>query len=130
MERRDCDLIERHYKRLEQCLEPRKLLRYLNQAGVLDEDDVESFKPTKGESHKRETQVQTLLDILKRRERGLKHFIKALLRSKIQDYLGRELLEDEVFTEEGRFFELLKVYYWAFDRATSRSSPFRTPEYK
>lgn len=70
---------------------------------VLDEDDVENVKLPNGERSTRETQVQVLLDILKRRECGLKHFIKALLRSKTQDYLARELLEDEHFTEIGRF---------------------------
>ena len=102
MEAGQLDVLDRYSGRLEQCLEPCKLLRYLSQAGVLDEDDVEEVRrPSGARVPRRVAQVQTLLDILRRRERGMEHFIKALLTTKTQDYLGRELLEDDYFTEKG-----------------------------
>ena len=100
MDLRDCAVIDRHYPRLQQCLEPSKLLNYLENVGVLDEDDVEAIRE---EKHKtcRENQVATFVDIMKRREQGFRHLLQALLKSKVQDFLARELLEDDVYDEEG-----------------------------
>lgn len=93
-------MIDRHFPRLEQCLEPGKLLRHLETVGVLDEDDVETIREEKTKSS-REKQVAVFVDIMKRREHGFRHFLQALLKSKVQDFLARELLEDDVYDEEG-----------------------------
>lgn len=100
MDPRDCAVIDRHYPRLQQCLEPAKLLRYLETVGVLDEDDVETIRDEKRKTS-RENQVATFVDVLKRREHGFRHLLQALLKSKVQDFLARELLEDDVYDEEG-----------------------------
>lgn len=100
MDWKDCSVIDRHYPRLQQCLEPSKLLRYLEKAGVLDEDDVETIREEK-RKFSRETQVATFVEILKRREHGFRHLLQALLKSKVQEFLARELLEDDVYDEEG-----------------------------
>lgn len=100
MDLRDCAVIDRHYSRLQQCLEPTKLLRYLETSGVLDEDDVETIREEKRKTS-RENQVATFIDVMKRREHGFRHFLQALLNSKVQDFLARELLEDDVYDEEG-----------------------------
>lgn len=97
---RDCETIDRHYPRLQQCLEPAKLLRHLENVGVLDEDDVETIREEKRRTS-RENQVATFVDIMKRREHGFKFLLQALLKSKVQDFLARELLEDDVYDEEG-----------------------------
>ena len=98
MDPKQCSVIDRHYLRLEQCLEPSKLLRYLKTAGVLDDDDVETIR----EKHKsREAQVAIFVDIIKRRENGFRRLLQALLKSKVQAFLARELLQDDVYDEEG-----------------------------
>ena len=109
MDLRDCAVIDRHYPRLQQCLEPSKLLRYLETVGVLDEDDVETIREKKHE-RSREVQVATFVDIIKRRESGFMYLLQALLKSKVQDYLARELLKDDAYNEEG-----LRIFYHCFD---------------
>jgi len=74
-------------------------LRYLETSGVLDEDDVETIREEKRKTS-RENQVATFIDVMKRREHGFRHFLQALLKSKVQDFLARELLEDDVYDEE------------------------------
>ena len=101
MDLRDCAVIDRHYPRLQQCLEPSKLLNYLENVGVLDEDDVEAIREVKRKTQSRENQVATFVDIIKRREHGFRHLLQALLKSKVQEFLARELLEDDVYNEEG-----------------------------
>ena len=101
MDLRDCAVIDRHYPRLQQCLEPSKLLNYLENVGVLDEDDVGAIREEKRKTC-RENQVATFVNIMKRREQGFRHLLQALLKSKVQDFLARELLEDDVYDEEGR----------------------------
>ena len=98
MDPKQCSVIDRHYLRLEQCLEPSKLLRYLKTAGVLDDDDVETIRE---KSKSREAQVATFVDIIKRRENGFRRLLQALLKSKVQAFLARELLQDDVYNEEG-----------------------------
>ena len=93
-------MIDRHYPRLQQCLEPAKLLRYLENFGVLDEDDVETIREEKRRTS-RQNQVATFIDIMKRREHGFRYLLQALLKSKVQEFLARELLEDDVYDEEG-----------------------------
>lgn len=98
MDPKDCSVIDRHYLRLEQCLEPSKLLPYLQTVGVLDDDD----KATIREKRKpREAQVATFIDIIKRREDGFRRLLQALLKSKVQGFLARELLQDDAYNEEG-----------------------------
>lgn len=92
-------MIDRHFSRLQQCLEPSKLLRHLETIGVIDEDDVETIREEKKKTS-RENQVAVFVDIIKRRENGLRHLLQALLKSKVQDFLARELLEDDVYDEE------------------------------
>ena len=108
MDLRDCAVIDRHYPRLQQCLEPSKLLNYLENVGVLDEDDVEAIREEKRKTC-RENQVATFIDIMKRREQGFRHLLQALLKSKVQDFLARELLEDDVYDEEGMSNGCVKV---------------------
>ena len=103
MDPRDCSVIDRHFPRLQQCLEPTKLLRHLETVGVIDEDDVETIREEKTKSS-RENQVTVFVDIMKRRENGFRYFLQALLKSKVQDFLARELLEDDVYDEEGEMF--------------------------
>lgn len=98
MDLKECSVIDRHYLRLERCLEPFKLLRYLKTAGVLDDDDVETIRE---KSKSREAQVATFVDIIKRRENGFRRLLQALLKSKVQAFLARELLQDDVYNEEG-----------------------------
>jgi len=98
MDPKECSVIDRHYLRLEQCLEPSKLLRYLKTVGVLDDDDVETIREKK---KSREAQVATFVDIIKRRENGFRRLLQALLKSKVQAFLARELLQDDVYNEEG-----------------------------
>ena len=98
MDPKECSVIDRHYLRLEQCLEPSKLLRYLKTVGVLDDDDVETIRE---EMKSREAQVATFVDIIKRRENGFRRLLQALLKSKVQAFLARELLQDDVYNEEG-----------------------------
>ena len=98
MDPKECSVIDRHYLRLERCLEPSKLLRYLKTAGVLDDDDVETIRE---KSKSREAQVATFVDIIKRRENGFRRLLQALLKSKVQAFLARELLQDDVYNEEG-----------------------------
>ena len=98
MDPKECSVIDRHYLRLERCLEPSKLLRYLKTAGVLDDDDVETIRE---KSKSREAQVATFVDIIKRRENGFRRLLQALLKSKVQAFLARELLQDDVYDEEG-----------------------------
>ena len=98
MDPKQCSVIDRHYLRLERCLEPSKLLRYLKTAGVLDDDDVETIRE---KSKSREAQVATFVDIIKRRENGFRRLLQALLKSKVQAFLARELLQDDVYDEEG-----------------------------
>lgn len=105
MDPRDCSVIDRHFPRLQQCLEPNKLLRHLETVGVIDEDDVETIREEKTKSS-RENQVAVFVDIMKRRENGFRYFLQALLKSKVQDFLARELLEDDVYDEEGEMFSL------------------------
>ena len=100
MDPRDCSVIDQHYSRLQQCLEPTKLLRHLETVGVLDKDDVETIREEKTKTS-RENQVAVFVGILKRREHGFRNFLQALLKSKVQDFLARELLEDDVYDEEG-----------------------------
>lgn len=100
MDPRDCSVLDRHFSRLQQCLEPSKLLRHLETVGVIDEDDVDTIRDEKTKSS-RENQVAMFVDILKRREHGFRHLLQALLKSKVQDFLARELLEDDVYDEEG-----------------------------
>lgn len=103
MDPRDCSVLDRHFSRLQQCLEPSKLLRHLETVGVIDEDDVDTIRQIRDEKTKssRENQVAMFVDILKRREHGFRHLLQALLKSKVQDFLARELLEDDVYDEEG-----------------------------
>lgn len=114
MDPRDCSVIDRHFPRLQQCLEPNKLLRHLENVGVMDEDDVETIREEKTKTS-RENQVAIFVDIMKRREQGFRHFLQALLKSKVQDFLARELLEDDVYDEEGEiiyvFFSEIIHYY-------------------
>ena len=98
MDPKECSVIDRHYLRLERCLEPSKLLRYLKTTGVLDDDDVETIRE---KSKSREAQVATFVDIIKRRENGFRRLLQALLKSKVQAFLARELLQDDVYDEEG-----------------------------
>lgn len=105
MDPRDRSVIDRHFPRLQQCFEPTKLLRHLETVGVIDEDDVETIREEKTKSS-RETQVAVFVDIMKRRENGFRYFLQALLKSKVQDFLARELLEDDVYDEEGEMFSL------------------------
>lgn len=110
MDARDCTVLERHFSRLQQCLEPSKLLRHLETVGVIDEDDVETIREEKKKTS-RENQVTVFVDIIKRRENGLRHLLQALLKSKVQDFLARELLEDDVYDEEGKYVVLLKFTF-------------------
>ena len=98
MDPKQCSVIDRHYLRLEQCLEPSKLLRYLKTVGVLDDDDVETIRE---KNKSREAQVAIFVDIIKRRENGFRRLLQALLKSKVQAFLARELLHDDVYDEEG-----------------------------
>lgn len=98
MDPKQCSVIDRHYLRLEQCLEPSKLLRYLKTVGVLDDDDVETIRE---KNKSREAQVAIFVDIIKRRENGFRRLLQALLKSKVQAFLARELLQDDVYDEEG-----------------------------
>ena len=98
MDPKECSVIDRHYLRLEQCLEPSKLLRYLKTVGVLDDDDVETIRE---KNKSREAQVAIFVDIIKRRENGFRRLLQALLKSKVQAFLARELLQDDVYSEEG-----------------------------
>ena len=98
MDPEQCSVIDRHYLRLEQCLEPSKLLRYLKTVGVLDDDDVETIRE---KNKSREAQVAIFVDIIKRRENGFRRLLQALLKSKVQAFLARELLQDDVYDEEG-----------------------------
>lgn len=98
MDPKQCSVIDRHYLRLEQCLEPSKLLRYLKTVGVLDDDDVETIRE---KNKSREAQVAIFVDIIKRRENGFRRLLQALLKSKVQAFLARELLQDDVYSEEG-----------------------------
>ena len=98
MDPKQCSVIDRHYLRLEQCLEPSKLLRYLKTVGVLDDDDVETIREN---NKSREAQVAIFVDIIKRRENGFRRLLQALLKSKVQAFLARELLQDDVYDEEG-----------------------------
>lgn len=98
MDPKECSVIDRHYLRLEQCLEPSKLLRYLKTVGVLDDDDVETIREN---NKSREAQVAIFVDIIKRRENGFRRLLQALLKSKVQAFLTRELLQDDVYDEEG-----------------------------
>ena len=98
MDPKECSVIDRHYLRLEQCLEPSKLLRYLKTVGVLDDDDVETIREN---NKSREAQVAIFVDIIKRRENGFRRLLQALLKSKVQAFLARELLQDDVYSEEG-----------------------------
>ena len=98
MDPKQCSVIDRHYLRLEQCLEPSKLLRYLKTVGVLDDDDVETIRE---KNKSREAQVAISVDIIKRRENGFRRLLQALLKSKVQAFLARELLQDDVYDEEG-----------------------------
>ena len=98
MDPKQCSVIDRHYLRLEQCLEPSKLLRYLKTVGVLDDDDVETIREN---NKSREAQVAIFVDIIKRRENGFRRLLQALLKSKVQAFLTRELLQDDVYDEEG-----------------------------
>ena len=91
MDPRDCSVIDRHFPRLQQCLEPTKLLRQLETVGVIDEDHVETI-------------VAVFVGIMKRTENGFRYFLQALLKSKVQDFLARQLLEDDVYDEEGEMF--------------------------
>lgn len=102
-------MLERHFSRLQQCLEPSKLLRHLETVGVIDEDDVETIREEKKKTS-RENQVIVFVDIIKRRENGLRHLLQALLKSKVQDFLARELLEDDVYDEEGKYVVLLNLH--------------------
>ena len=101
MDARDRSVLDRHLPRLKQCLEPAKLLRYLERFSIFDEDDVELVREEKIKTS-RENQVETFVDILKRREHGFRYLLKALLTSKVQDFLARELLQDDVYNEEGK----------------------------
>ena len=98
MDPKECSVIDRHYLRLEQCLEPSKLLRYLKTVGVLDDDDVETIRE---KNKSREAQVAIFVDIIKRRENGFRRLLQALLKSKVQAFLARELVQDDVYSEEG-----------------------------
>lgn len=98
MDPKQCSVIDRHYLRLEQCLEPSKLLRYLKTVGVLDDDDVETIREN---NKSREAQVAIFVDIIKRRENGFRRLLQTLLKSKVQAFLARELLQDDVYSEEG-----------------------------
>ena len=98
MDPKQCSVIDRHYLRLEQCLEPSKLLHYLKTVGVLDDDDVETIRE---KNKSREAQVAIFVDIIKRRENGFRRLLQALLKSKVQAFLTRELLQDDVYDEEG-----------------------------
>lgn len=98
MDPKECSVIDRHYLRLERCLEPSKLLRYLKTVGVLDDDDVETIRQ---KNKSREAQVAIFVDIIKRRENGFRRLLQALLKSKVQAFLARELLQDDVYSEEG-----------------------------
>ena len=68
---------------------------------VIDEDDVKTIREEKKKTS-RENQVAVFVDIIKRREIGLGHLLQALLKSKVQDFLVRELLEDDVYDEEAK----------------------------
>ena len=114
MDPRDCSVIDRHFPRLQQCLEPNKVLHHLETVGLIDEDDVETIREEKTKSS-RENQVAVFVDILKRRENGFRHFLQALLKSKVQDFLARELLEDDVYDEEGeRSFSVHRYLHYHF----------------
>jgi hypothetical protein len=72
---------------------------------VLSEEDMEKIK-TKTTSKKK---AEKLLKILKKRKNGLKMLIKALLVTKIQDFLGHELLERVTWSDEGKNYSLFKT---------------------
>ena len=45
--------------------------------------------------------MATFVDIIKRRENGFRRLLQALLKSKVQAFLARELLQDDDYNEEG-----------------------------
>ncbi|XP_031558155.1 uncharacterized protein LOC116294655 isoform X2 [Actinia tenebrosa] len=96
MEERDKEVIRRMYVRLERNLEATKLMGYLYQEHVFNEDDMDKIR-IKSTSKKK---AEKLLKILKKRKNGLKMLIKALLVTEIQAFLGHELLERVTWSEQ------------------------------
>jgi hypothetical protein len=105
MDHSDREVIRRLYVRLGRNMEAETLSSYLYQEHVLSEEDMEKIK-TKTTSKKK---AEKLLKILKKRKNGLKMLIKALLVTKIQDFLGHELLERVTWSDEGKNYSLFKT---------------------
>ncbi|KAK3735307.1 hypothetical protein QZH41_008045 [Actinostola sp. cb2023] len=53
------------------------------------------------EGQARQTQAEWLLENLRKHDQGMNFLVKGLLLSEIQDFLAREILEDESFEENG-----------------------------
>jgi hypothetical protein len=98
MDERDKEVIRKMYVRLEQVLDAGLHLSYLYQEDALSEYNKEKIStlPTSKEK------AEELLHVLCKRKDGMKMLIKALLVTKIQGFLGNELLEIVTWNNEGK----------------------------
>lgn len=104
MEPREQDILQRYYKRLAETLEPEDLLKSLVTVGAIEDEEVKSVLQTWSfeSEQKLETRAEWLLESLRNHTEGMKYLIQGLLLSEIQDFLAREIIEDDYFTEEGK----------------------------
>ncbi|KAK3735309.1 hypothetical protein QZH41_020710, partial [Actinostola sp. cb2023] len=104
MEPREQDVLQRYYQKLSEQLEPKDLLKHLGNLGATGGDDVQAVIEKWGlEDQTRQTQAEWLLENLRKHDQGMNFLVKGLLLSEIQDFLAREILEDESFEENGEF---------------------------
>lgn len=105
MEPRQQDVLQRYYQRLSDNLEPKDLLKRLVIVGAIQSEQVDTvLEKWAFERQERKTNAQWLLESLRNHEQGMKYLIQGLLLSEIQDFLAREIIEDETFQENGELY--------------------------
>ncbi|KXJ05836.1 hypothetical protein AC249_AIPGENE7454 [Exaiptasia diaphana] len=107
MEPQEQDILHRYYERLSENLEPKDLIERLGILGAIRSEDIEAvLKEWIFEGEDRSKQAQWLLESLRNHDQGMKYLIQGLLSSESQDFLAREILEDEFFVEnDQRIYE-------------------------
>lgn len=105
MEPRQQDVLQRYYQRLSDNLEPKDLLKRLVIVGAIQSEQVDTvLEKWAFERQEQKTNAQWLLESLRNHEQGMKYLIQGLLLSEIQDFLAREIIEDETFQENGELY--------------------------
>lgn len=115
MEPQEQDVLQRYYQRLSENLEPKDLLERLGTLGAIRSEDIAVvLKEWVCEDEDRSKQAEWLLESLRNHDQGMKYLVKGLLSSEKQDFLAREVLEDEFFVQNGEHAFLASITFSVF----------------